>query len=110
MFETWAEKQHRYTSRAEAQAELPFTLKMPDSSLVPTPAVFYVQPGRSKPKTRTRVTVIFGEQDRGSIQFIANQSKVKQDPRAEVKQSEEDRTTAFARVSCTGGTVACTTS
>lgn len=97
MFEEWAATQRRFTSRTRAQAQLPFALKMPDSSLVPSPTVFYVRPGSKRLRTPTQATVMFGEQRLDTVYFIANRSKVKLDLKAQVSQFEDDYKTGVSK-------------
>ena len=49
MFDEWAKGRLRFTDAEAAEEELPFALKMPDASLVESPATIYV---REAPRPR----------------------------------------------------------
>lgn len=59
----------RFTDPRSAAKKLPFALKMPDASLVESPAIIYVRPGRKNVPTEAHV--VFGDGPAYTVQLIA---------------------------------------
>lgn len=97
MFKLWVKTQHRFSSAAKAQAELPFRLKMPDPSLVPSPTVIYIDHGKARPRV---ATVTFGDTQDG-ISMTAIRSKMKPDPEAMVEQGRVDKAKGYLMADAT---------
>jgi hypothetical protein len=97
MFKLWVKTQHRFSSAADAQAKLPFKLKMPDSALVPSPTVIYVEIGKARPRV---ATVQFGVTPH-DINMTANRSKMKPNPEVIVEQGRDDAAKGYSRADAT---------
>ena len=95
MFEEWAKGRLRFTDVAAAQKKLPFALKMPDPSLVASPAMIYVR--KASKIAPAEAHIIFGPEPSEAVQLIAVRSRRREDFEALVAQDEADHASGLAR-------------